>query len=425
MPNTSITLSGNLQAYNHLTNNLVGDNKEQLEKWHKYLYLSRLSDTDVCDIVHFLLGNYWKNTEFNYPDSKFAYYPFSEKTITYLYAKHEMNLRSTLISLHDVISKFRENDEIIDLSDPIRAIAELNIIHDPLRLPVSIQKDFYQYLVSDLIQDKTRAREPENALYKLMNVVMKHTNYISELEQSKSRPNSGRQPDIYFRLGGNLFHQDSRRIAIEVKCYRKGTVVPKVDVEKTIELLEKNDVEYVTWITNVPLHQQTIDTVTEEIKSRHLRISPLTEEEMAYLYWATIFEKALDKEMSLEEAFELLEKVGVPSFLVKGPEELLRIENIRSMGGETEKDPILDDDKPSGHVGFDLEKKMISFINDHITHLKKKGRKQIRKIDMYSEFLQSKSISQNELPEAEFVEVVETLKKNGTFTTTMKLIKIS
>ncbi len=359
IPKLSIVLSGNNQAYKHLLDNLQGDAKEQIEHWHKFLYIPRLETDNVVHIVYELLAAFWRNHELN-PDPKFPYYPLSDKTIAYLYEKNDRNLRRTLINLHDIFNSFKEKQQVADLSDPIKAIGDLQIIQDPTKLPLQIQRDFYEYITSENIQDKDRARIPEEALYKLLLVLQQNTDFISELEMSPKMPKSGKKPDIYYRLGGNLYHHDSRKIGIEVKCYRRGTIIDRGNVEKTVELLAKKDLDYVIWVTNVPLHSETIDNLPSEIKQKQISIAPKTNQQLAYLYWAYIFEQAFQRMPKPDEAYTLLERIGVPKIFVSEPETLIENERQSETGTKiiTTIPDIFEYSQPPVGLGIDFQDKV-------------------------------------------------------------------
>ncbi|OLS22950.1 MAG: hypothetical protein HeimC2_28490 [Candidatus Heimdallarchaeota archaeon LC_2] len=474
VPNLSIVLSGNNEAYKHLTDNLVGDSNDHLEQWHRYLHLTRLPQEQVCRIVHHLLDNLWQENTLS-TDPNYPYYPLSAKTIAYLYEKHDRNLRTTLIGLHDIFNQFKDESEVTDLTDPIASIGRLNIIHDPLRLPLNIQRDFSQALVSDTIQDNARSKIPEIAIFNLFLVLQNSTNYISEVKKSSKMPKSGKMPDISYKLGGNLFHSDERIIGIEVKSYRKSDYIPQTIVEKTLVLLKKNDLDYAVWITNVKLDQSALATLTPDQKERHLRITPTTKEEQAYLYWGYIFEAAMQRKPTLEEATGLLEKIGIPLIVLREPSNLISLEQERSIGSvqapitdsiKTESTSLYDYaeeeeltvkkvkveeeqiNKPQltkqvvkpqrkkpiskpvetptvSPIGLDVHDKMKTFISHTVDSFIAKGRKQLNKITVYHDFLSSGGYSSHDAPESEFLEVVETMAlHNSRMRTTLKLIKL-
>jgi len=445
VPNISIVLSGNLESYNHLTNNIPGDMQQQLDQWHKYLHINRLADFEVVKIVYHQLNKFWQSVNM-LSDVNLPYYPFSDETIRYLYAKHDQNLRSTLIGLHDIFNSFKDDQEVIDVSNPLKAIGNLNIIHDPLRLPRSIQEDLQKFLVSDEIQDKERSKIPEIAIYNLYQIVQFNENYISKLELTKKLSNSGRSPDIYYETGGNLEYSKLRRIAIEVKCYRAGVVVPKTDVEKTNELITKNDVDYVIWISNVPLHKESIENLSHEYRSKISRINPQTLEEQAYLYWAYIFEEAMQRAPTIKEAKTLLVKLGIPEIFINHPKSIIELEERNEQYAikkpkidiNTSLDvlPKIQDDKSSDKieyikgvespvVGLDLHKKIELFIESTLENYYNQKRKQIKKDQLYSDFLDLESINSDNLKEVEFLDYLERyVKSKPQFTSTAKLVKI-
>ncbi len=440
IPKMSIVLSGNNQAYKYLMDNLYEDARDQIEQWHKYLHLPRLPAEDVTDIVYEMLNKFWSENDLVI-DPKNPYYPLSERTIVYLYEKNDRNLRRTLINLHDIFNSFKDNEEVKDLSDPIKAIGDLQIISEPTILPRQIQSDFYEYLTSNSIQDKERSRIPEVGIYRLFEVLMRGHDFISELKESPKMPKSGKRPDIYYRLGGNLYHYDSRKVGIEVKCYRRGVQIDRGNVMKTVELLEKGDLDYVIWVSNVELHPETLASLSSEIKNRHVGIAPKTNEQMAYIYWAYIFDKAMGREPTLEEARILLDRIGIPSIFVSEPSELLKIEQERSAmqvkietpirtqietKGQEKKGEIGDarEEKVTPIIGLDFHNKAQNFINDRIKELKGIGRKQIKKAKLYEDFMDANNLENTEKTEVEFLEILQAMdRKTDEFSTTKQLVR--
>lgn len=465
VPNTLIVLSGNLFAFNHLMKNISEEFVQQIENWHSYLHIPKLNADEVVDIVYNHLSLMWQQagttTSHSHP-----WYPLSRETIEYLYDKYDMNLRKTLIALHDIFNNFRTEQQVVELLDPIKAIGDLNIIEDPLNIPLNIQIDFRNQLLSDKIQDKQRAQIPEDAIFKLMSVMEKKYDFISGVTTSKSMP-SGRRPDIFYQLGGGLFQSDARKVGIEVKCYRQGQVVDRANVEKTVEMLERKELDYVIWITNVILHQDTLEQLSDEIKSRQINTVPLTDEQLAYLYWAYIFEDAMKRPTNPREAETLLEKINIPKLFVSDPTNLLTLEADRKgeeppaipniFNGEAEEieaNPIVPASKPSSaeieekevddhesvittpspsffdddepvkpRIGIDLHDKMRSYILNNIAQLKDDNRKQIKKAQMYEGFLSFIKMTTEEVPEVDFMDIIESLAKtSGEYRTTLKMI---
>ena len=76
-------------------------------------------------------------------------------------------------------------------------------------------------------------------------------------------------------------------------------------------------------------------------------------------------------------------------------------------------------------IGIDLHDGMQDFIRWTIVTLRNKGRKQIKKDQVYNDFLAVKKLTEQQLPVEEFIEVLESLnKKENGFNTTQKLIRI-
>ncbi len=410
IPKLSIILSGNNQAFKYLLDNLEEDPRNQIEQWQIFLYLPKLEGSDVCSIIYQLLLEFWKAQNMT-PDHKAPFYPFSEKTIEYIYEKNDRNLRSTLINFHDIVSKFRDDEKVEDLTDPIKAIASLGIIKNPRFIPSQIQKDFYNYLISNKIQDKFRAQIPEDALHNLFTLLMREVDYISEVKKSPKLPNSGKKPDIYYRLGGNLLHSNSTKVGIEVKCYRRGNKVDRGNIMKTVELLEKGDVDYVVWVTNVELDLQTISQLPPSIKEKQLSISPKTEEQFAYLYWTYIFQDAMNRPPSKEEVIFLFDKIGYP-------EHLLRIEK----SGE----PLVlkPNPTPIPEPTESFHEQITQFLLDEFESLLSKGRKQVRKEDLFTSFKKERIIEDESSVELEFVDILEKIvDKKDKMRTTTRLVK--
>ena len=266
----------------------------------------------------------------NFSINKFLlYYPFSEKTIQYLYLYNDRNLRRTLVILHDIINRCKIEGKVSDFTDPIASIGKLNLVKDPLKIAKRIRTDFTNYLMSDKLQDRLRAEIPEKGLKVLFEVLDKKLDYITDVNLSgKSMKKSGGKPDVYFKHCGPGFQQHERRIGIEVKTYRMGKYIPRKDIEKTVLLLERGDLDYVIWITNRPLDQKTMNSLSGNTKAKLINTSPRTDDQFAYIYWSYEFENAMGRKPTLDEAKQLLMKIGIQDCFFSTRNSLMHYEKL-------------------------------------------------------------------------------------------------
>ena len=116
---------------------------------------------------------------------------------------------------------------------------------------------------------------------------------------------------MYIELFGALSLQGVKKFGIEVKIYRVLVEVPKNEVEKTHSLLKTNDLDYVFWVTTVPL-SSVKHNLDNKHKARIGRTTQLTKEERSYLALAIYFEEIFKRPYDSEEALFLLEKIGIP-----------------------------------------------------------------------------------------------------------------
>jgi hypothetical protein len=93
--------------------------------------------------------------------------------------------------------------------------------------------------------------------------------------------------------------------------YRKGKEVSKGDIDKTYILLREKAVDYVSWITNVPLNINHRYSLPKELDEHLGRISPLNELELAYISFMVNFEEIFQREPIIQEVELILTKIGL------------------------------------------------------------------------------------------------------------------
>lgn len=307
-PYTCILVSGTLDAFKGLYSVLEEDMKLQLDNWFSfYETLKPLKMNTVVDIVKRHLDNYWANSNFR-PPHQYSLYPFGNESVAYLYDNTNEDIRRTLIELYKKVEFFKHKQRVVPVVTFFDALSQLrqekNLVLKPREINVLADQ-----LLDPQIQDKTRSTTAELAIFELLKIIRKSNIDFTEV---KHEPPLGRRklkPDLYIELFGGLSLKDTKRIAIEVKIYRKTTEVHPKEVKKTHSLIIDKDIDYIHWLTTAPLSAAKYD-IPEKFKPHVGRTAPLSKEEMAYLALAIHFKEIFNKKPDAQEADLILKKCG-------------------------------------------------------------------------------------------------------------------
>ena len=74
------------------------------------------------------------------------------------------------------------------------------------------------------------------------------------------------------------------------------------DIKKTYVLLEENAVDYVSWITNVPLDIKYRYDISDELKPHLGRISAMNDRELAYIAFMVYFKDIFKLDPTVQQA---------------------------------------------------------------------------------------------------------------------------
>ena len=322
----TIILSGTMDAYSKFREVLEKDQSSQLDNWAKTISLPSLKPDIIIDIVNKYLSLFWDNFNYN-PPTKIQLFPFGPNSITYLYESNGQGLRETLRDLYDLIEQYRTKNKLEIITTFFDAFKVFRKRQDIL-LTATEQRELTNKLLDSKIQDKTRSTAVEKALCKFFKVLVKEPDYmfISDVQHDIPVGKSNKRPDVFLEFFGNSDLKSVKKMGIEVKTYRKTLEISKADIEKTYILLKENELDYISWITNVPLKLKYRYDLSEDLLKHMGRTKPLIELELAYLAFIRYFEEIYQREPSTEEAELILSKIGLSPHYLR--EELIDLPKL-------------------------------------------------------------------------------------------------
>ena len=348
----TIILSGTMDAFSKFRDVLEADQSRQIDNWAKTISLPSLKPDIVIDIINKYLSNFWSKSNYE-PPTKYRLFPFGPNSITYLYENNEQGLRETLRELYDLVEQYRSKGELQIVTSFFEAFKVFRKRQDIL-LTYKEQTELIKKLLDPKIQDKSRSTAVEKALCGFFKVLAKEPDYIylSDVQHDIPVGSSKKRPDVFLEFFGNTDLKSVKKMGIEVKTYRKTPEISKDDIEKTYILLKENELDYVSWITNVPLKLKYRYELSEELLRHMGRTKPLIDLELAYLAFIRYFEEIYQREPTPEEAELILTKIGLsPHYL---QEELIDLPKIT-----IEEIPKLKKDITSYGKDIKIEKKEI------------------------------------------------------------------
>ncbi len=313
----SIILSGTLDAFKEFDSILQEDQSNQLENWVIDIALTNLNPNDMITIISKYLESFWDEFLQCPPHDKILF-PFGANSIKYLYEINGHNLRNTLRELYLLIDTYKKNNKLNYVETFFQAFKVFRKRYD-VALSVIEQKELIRKLLDKTIQDKTRSTNVELALCDFFKVLEKHEdyNYLSDVKHEPPMGKSKKKPDIFLEFFGDIDLESVKKVGIEVKVYRVGNEVPSTDVKKTYVLLKENALDYITWITNVPLNLMERYSLPEHLKKHLGRYSPLNELELSYLAFIRYFDEIYQRKPSVDEAKFILGRLKITPLLIK------------------------------------------------------------------------------------------------------------
>ncbi len=313
----TIFLSGTMDAYNEISQVLQEDQNLQLDNWSKTIPLTSLGADIIISIINQYFANFWNKFNFR-PPPDYSLYPFGSNSIKYLYENNGQDLRKTLRNLYELIETYRKEQKIKRVDTFFEAFKSFRKRED-VTLSYIEQRELAKKLLDSKTQDKNRSTSVETALCKFFNVLKSHHDYdfLTDVKHEPPLGTSKKKPDVFLEFFGKQGLEYVKKVGIEVKIYRKGVEIDKKDIRKTYILLEEKAVDYIIWITNVPLDVRYRYKIAEELKSNLGRIAPLDEFEFSYVSFLAYFEQIFGVEPSVEQAEYILKKIDLSPFDIK------------------------------------------------------------------------------------------------------------
>ncbi len=305
----TIVLSGILDAFDAMEEVLGEDRRLQLQKWARNFSLTPLSKEDVVDVVRTYMEQFWAQC-IDQPPGTYLLYPFGENSIKYIYDATQRDLRDTLIRLHDKLEEYRTQGTIKVIHTFFDAIRTYRSRGDVI-ISEFEQEFFRKELLRENIQDKVRSTMAERALEGLLQILRADPAfaYISDVKHEPPVGAHGEKPDVLVEFFGREAGDRVRKVGIEVKVYRVGQEVPDSDVKKTHVMLRDHKVDYIWWVTNVPLSKAKY-ALPEDLRPYLGRTAELDPTELAYLSFSCSFQDIYQRAATGAEAKELLAKIG-------------------------------------------------------------------------------------------------------------------
>ncbi|KKK78823.1 hypothetical protein LCGC14_2839700, partial [marine sediment metagenome] len=304
-------LSGTLDAYNEIDEVLEEDQNLQLDNWAKTIALTNLKPNIVEQIVNQYLSLFWSNFNFRPPPDK-SLFPFGTNSIQYLYENNGQDLRKTLKNLYELMEQYRISNKIHYVDTFFKAFKAFRL-RDDMTLSYIEQRELRKKILDSSIQDKQRSTIVELAIYDFFNTLKNHPDYdyLTDVLHEPALEPSGKKPDIFLEYFGKEGPEKVMKVGIEVKMYRKGIQVSKKDIKKTYILLEEKSVDYIIWISNVPLDIKYRYELPKEIYPNLGRFSPLDDLELAYISFMVYFKEIFGEDPSVEQAEFILNKIDL------------------------------------------------------------------------------------------------------------------
>ena len=334
-----ILLSGTFDAFNSMDMTVQEDMSRQINNWSMSysIKLSSLTSDEVIQILTHHLSDFWSMNSLALP-SDHPQYPYSSKSINYLYLYNNSDLRQTLETCYYDIKKMKEENKIIHIDSVFDAFKRFRI-HDTVTLRSSELKLLRNEIMDSHIQDKSRASQLEIGIYNLLNAYAKKTGKIYNVRHEPRIGKKKLKPDVYFEVGQGL--GNSKIVAIEVKLYRVGEKIPAKEIKKTHSLLTSGDIDYLIWYSNQKLDQSK-HQLDVSLWPRVGRDEELSDSELGYAgliyYYEEIMPHIIENPMKI---LQLLKSAGIDlDYIITQTQSIEKATEIKL---PEPKNPSLDD----------------------------------------------------------------------------------
>ena len=340
----TLVLSGTLDAYVAFDEVLQEDQRLQLDNWSKTVALTNMNPNDIIEIVNRFLMNFWNEHDYQ-PSPRNALFPFGMNSVKYLYENHGQDLRKTIKQLYLLIEKYKKNKKV-EYIDSFEKAFQVFRQRDDILLSFIEKKELRAKLLSNKkIPDAQKSLNVEKAITEAFNILRNYPDY-SYISSVKYNSNSTTKPNILIEFFGDEGPDMVKTIGLQVKISTNSKTINKDDIKKTYNLLQDSSLDYVSWITNIPMNLNISFDVPEGSKVTIGRINPLNEEELSYLAFLSFFKAVLDREPRIEEVEFILNKIDLSPIKLK--ERLKNLATIPKIPDPIQDASIsiLDDFKP-------------------------------------------------------------------------------
>ncbi|MFX1277657.1 MAG: hypothetical protein ACFFBP_09310 [Promethearchaeota archaeon] len=333
----TLVLSGTLDAYVAFDEVLQEDQRLQLDNWSKTIALTNMNPNDIIEIVNKYLTRFWDKFE-DKPSSRNSLFPFGINSLKYVYENHGQDLRKTIKQLYLLIEKYKK-DKKVDYIDSFEKAFQVFRQRDDVLLSFIEKKELKSKLLDDKIKDSLRTTQVEKSICMLFDMLRDYPEYeyISGIKYNKSASNT---PSIIIEFFGNEGPDRVKTLGLEVKISNNSKVITKEDIKKTYQILQENSVDYVNWITNIPLNLNISFDLPAGSKITIGRIDPLSDEELAYLSFMVYFKKINGRKPRIEEIEFILNKLDLSPIKLKEKLNNLSLLKKTSLTSQDDDIPI-------------------------------------------------------------------------------------
>ncbi|MFX1236643.1 MAG: hypothetical protein ACFE8P_02855, partial [Promethearchaeota archaeon] len=327
----TFVLSGTLDAYVAFDEVLQEDQRLQLDNWSKTIALTNMNPDEIIEIVNRYLAAFWKQFD-DKPSSRNSLFPFGINSIKYVYENHGQDLRKTLKQLYLLVEKYK-NDKKVEYIDSFEKAFKVFRQRDDVLLSFIEKKELIAKLLNSRINDESRTEQVKKALYMVFDLLRDSPDYdyISDVRYDNS---SSKGPSIILEFFGNESPELARTLGIEIKISKNSKLISKEDIKKTYQILQDDSVDYMNWITNIPLNSNITFEIPEGAKITLGRIDPLSEDELAYISFILYFTKLTGRSCQMEEIEFILNKIDLSPIKLKEKIMNLKVLPTRSKANE-------------------------------------------------------------------------------------------
>ena len=331
----TLVLTGTLDAYVAFDEVLQEDQRLQLDNWSKTIALTNMNPNDIIEIVNKYLERFWK--KFNdKPSSKNSLFPFGINSVKYVYENHGQDLRKTIKQFYLLIEKYKK-DKKVEYIDSFEKAFQIFRQRDDVLLSFIEKKELKSKLLDKKITDSLRTTQVEKAICMFFDMLRDYPeyDYISDIKYNKNIP---KEPSIIIDFFGNEGPDRIKTLGLEVKITQNSKIIEKEDIKKTYQILQDNSVDYINWITNIPLNLNISFDLPAGSKITIGRIDPLSDEELAYISFMVYFKKINDRKPRIEEIEFILNKLDLSPIKLK--EKLNKLSIIKQVPSSNADDNL-------------------------------------------------------------------------------------